>query len=313
MDDDKNTSMHEPHILIVDDDAHLCALLEEILSSWSIKAHSLADPEMVPEAVHKTFYDLILLDVVMPTVSGLELLAELGPSCPETKIILMTGYADKETAIKALRLGAFDVLEKPIAMDLLSHTIRRALHLQAIERAHQEVLNQLRRSQETLLARQTQLEQVNSELMDTSKALSILAQHIEKTRKETKTQVIQKVRSFILPIVDTLRRDKFVQERYEPQLTILVGYIEELTSGLATDFQISMSLSFSELRVACLINQGMTTEDIATHLHISPDTVKTHRRNIRRKLKIVGSKGDLRTHLQSLEGAGALAFQSNDA
>ncbi len=290
----------DTRILIVDDERQVADLLKEVFSSWSMSAESLTDPLLVSREVKKRFYHIVLLDIMMPKKSGLDVLAEISRLSPKTKIIMMTGYADKEVAIKALRLGAFDFLEKPMSIDLLSYAVKRALETQRIELEHEKALEDLKKSHAELLAHQAKLEQLNEDLLDTNKALSVLAQNIERTREETERRMVLKIRSLILPIIEKLRQDKNL-EMYEPQFAMLVGYIEDLTSGLATNFQLTTSLSFSELRIASMIRNGMTSEEIARQLHIALDTVKTHRRNIRRKLNITGTAKNLRTYLGSLE------------
>lgn len=292
--------MQQPRILIVDDDEQICRLLIELFDSWGTQATYVNDPRLVPQKIKKHFYNLIMLDIVMPGISGLELLADIQESYPDTKVVIMTGYADKTSAIEALRLGAFDFLEKPFALDLLSHSVKRALHTQEIELDHKNTLKQLKCSQEELLERQEQLEKLNSELIDTNKALSVLVRTVERTRQETESRIVLKIKSLIIPMIEKLRRDDHLK-RYESHLTSLVGYMEDLTSGLAAHSYIAASLSFTELRVASMIKNGMTNDEIAGQLHISSDTVKTHRKNIRRKLKIVGSGSNLRSYLQSLE------------
>ena len=86
----------------------------------------------------------------------------------------------------------------------------------------------------------------------------------------------------------------------EPQLAMVVHSIDNLTDGLPPSSPLASVLSPSELRVACLIMEGMKSGKIAAHLHLSPDTVKTHRRNMRRKLGLIRSNNDLHTYLQSL-------------
>ena len=70
--------------------------------------------------------------------------------------------------------------------------------------------------------------------------------------------------------------------------------MEDLTSGFSPDAKLAAALSFAELRVASLIKSGLSTEDIAEHLHISYNTVRTHRKNIRKKLGINNSQYSLR-------------------
>jgi FixJ family two-component response regulator len=294
--------MQQPHILIVDDDDQICRLLLEVFASWGMQATHLKDPRQVSEELQQHFYNLIMLDIVMPGVSGLDLLAEIHEYYPDTKVIIMTGYADKTSAIEALRLGAFDFLEKPFALDLLSHAVKRALHTQKVELEHKNTLKKLQQSQADLLDRQEQLEALNSELMDTNKALSVLVKTVERTRQETEMRIVLKIKSLIIPMIEKLRRDDHMK-RYESHLTSLIGYMEDLTSGLASNSHITASLSFTELRIASMIKNGMTNDEIAMQLHIAPDTVKTHRKNIRRKLKIVGSGNNLRSYLQSMESS----------
>ena len=210
----------------------------------------------------------------------------------------MTGYADKEKAIKALRLGVFDFLEKPIKMQLLSHAVKRALDTQKIELELKNTFKELQRSQSDLLSHKRRLEEVNEQLTETNKALSVLAENLERTREHSEKRIIRKIRSLIIPIVERLQRDKNLKG-YKAELSLLVGHVENLTSGLASDTRIDDSLSSAELRIASMIMNELTSEEIANQLHISLSTVKTHRRNIRRKLNLNHSDLNLRAYLKS--------------
>ena len=294
----KGRKIKEPRVLIVDDEKQVCTLLEEVFSAWDITAASIANPLLVADEVQRQSYNIILLDVFMSEVNGMDLLARLGHLCPDTKVIIMTGYADKDMAIKALRMGAFDFLEKPIALDLLEHTVRRALSTQRIELEHKRTLEELKHR--------------NKELMETNAALSVLTRNIERTRQETEKLIILQVRSLIVPLLEDMKKDKSMKA-YESQLALLSSYIDDITSGLSTNLHVNTPLSFRELRVALMIGNDMTTEEIAAHLHISPETVKTHRRNIRKKLGIAGTRHQLHSYLRSVENAIAALDHSGDA
>jgi DNA-binding NarL/FixJ family response regulator len=269
-----------------------------------MKAHSLTHPRHVTHEVQQHCYHLILLDIVMSEISGLDLLVDLRKLSPATKVIILTGYADKDVAIQALRRGAFDLLEKPVAMDLLSHAVQRALTTQHIEAEHQRTLAQLEQNQKALATRTAQLEQSNRDLLETNKALTVLARNVERTRHETEKRIREQIRHVLLPLLEkymeTLRQDNNLT-RYEPQLTMVRSYLEDMMSGLATGLYATAGLSFMELRIALMIKNGLSSEEITTRLYISPETVKTHRRNIRRKLGLVGTKHGLRLYLQSFE------------
>lgn len=291
--------MREHRILIVNNDEQLCEWLKRIFLSWKITAKSIADPLLVTDKIKKSFYHLLLLDIAMLEVSGRDVLAEVSELCPETKII-MIGPADKKTATATLQLDAFDFLEKPITMDVLFRTVKRALEVQKIELKHKKILEEIGDIQEALLTRTLQLERLNRELVHINKALSTLVGDIKKIEDEKEEQIFLKIRSLIIPIIEKLRQDKNMR-RYEPQFAILEDYIADLASDLVTSLQVITSLSLSEARIASMIRHGMTSAEVATHLHISPETVKTHRRNIRRKLQIVGEKSNLMAYLHSLE------------
>lgn len=291
-------------ILIVDDEPIVCELLEAMASSLGIKAKSITRSLKVMDEVRNTFYNLVLLDVFMPVRSGFELIPDIQKASSDTKIIIITGRTDKEVAIKALRLGAFDFLEKPINMDLLSYSVNRALHIQETELEYKKTRENLEQSQVDLLDHKEKLEDLNRRLIQTNQALTVLAQNIAREREETEKRIVLKTRSLIIPIIERLQHDKNLK-RYEAELIMLVKHLEDLTSGLAADTKIATSLSFSELRIASLIKNGLTTEEIAKHLHISPSTIKTHRKNIRRKLGINNRQQNLRNYLDSRLGKGS--------
>ena len=285
-------------ILIVDDEPMVCELLESMVSSLGMKARSITQALKVIDELRDTFYHLVLLDIFMPEKSGLDLIADIREASSDTKIIIVTGLADKELAIKALRLGAFDFLEKPIDMELLSHSVNRALDVQETELDYKKTRQSLERSQADLLDHKERLEKLTRKLMQTNQALTILAQNIAREKEESERRIVLKTRSLIIPIIEGLQGEKNLR-RYEAELAMLVSYLEDLTSGLASDIEIATSLSFSELRIASLIKNGLTTEEIANHLHISPGTIKTHRKHIRKKLGISNQRYNLRNYLES--------------
>ena len=114
-----------PSVLIVDDEANILSSLQAALGREGYQvdgAGSLAEARArLSEA-----YDFVLLDVSFPEGSGLDLLAEIMGGAPETVVIMMSGHATIEAAVKATRLGAFDFLEKPLALERLLVLMRNA-------------------------------------------------------------------------------------------------------------------------------------------------------------------------------------------
>ena len=291
-------SFRNARIFIVDDDELFCDGVTELLTSWGLSARGFTRPETALPMVRGNECDVLLLDVFMSDVCGLDLLPEINSNGQDLKVIIITGFADKELAIRALKLGAFDFLEKPFQSELLYHTIMRALKTLDQERESKRLIVDLKLSQSELISHKERLENLNSQLCDTNRALSIFAQNIEREREEVEKRIALKLRNLIIPMVEKLRQDR-AMSKYEGQLDMLVMQIEDLTSGFTMDSRVAAVLSFTELRIASLIKNGVTTEDIARQMHISSSTVRTHRKNIRKKLKINNVQYSLRNFLSS--------------
>jgi FixJ family two-component response regulator len=297
--------MDKTRILIVDDDEQFCAVLYQACVDWSMAPTTASNALLASETLQETFYNVVLLNVRTSLRSGLEVLADIGSRGPETKVIMMTEHADKEAAIRARNLGAFDFLEKPFSLDLLAHTVQRALQAQEIELERQHIFAELEQRQEELFQHQVQLQQVNDELTEANQALLMLTRDIEQSEVETICQLLLKVRALVLPIIEKFQQEGAF-EKYVHELTVLARHIETLTTDITAILHATSTLSFSEWQVASLIKSGMTNRAIAMYLHITPDTVWTHRKNIRRKLNLTKTKYNLRTDLESLDRLDAL-------
>jgi len=142
------------------------------------------------------------------------------------------------------------------------------------------------------------LEVLKKQLEENYRALSILARNLDLTRRESEKRIIQRIQNFVMPIVEKLRQDKNL-ERYKTDFDLLIEYVRDLTSDLANDIKIPPSLSATELRVASLIKNGMSSQEIAKHLYVSASTVMSHRKNIRRKLDLHNSGINLKAYLES--------------
>jgi len=286
-------------VTIVDDDLLVCENLAEMIGSWGLSAEFFTEPETALKHIRDNRCDIVLLDVFISDVSGLDLIPQISEdSSNDLKIIIITGFADKDMAIRALKLGAFDLLEKPFQNELLYYSILRALTALANERESKRLIDDLKQSRSELLAHQQRLENLNTQLLDTNRALSIFAQNIEREREEIETRIALKLRSLMIPMVTKLRNDQALQ-KYWTQLDMMTTQIEDLTSGFTMDSRIAMTLSFTQMKIASLVKNGITTEEIARQLHIAESTVRTHRKNIRKKLQINRVQYSLRNFLNS--------------
>ena len=114
-------------ILVVDDDLAHRTMLMTLLGGWGYDVAEADDGGKAVEAVSEKPFDLILMDIRMFKVSGLEALREIKRFNPAIPVIIMTAYASVETAVKALKEGAYDYLTKPLDFDELKLTIERSM------------------------------------------------------------------------------------------------------------------------------------------------------------------------------------------
>jgi len=120
--------MSNPHVLVVDDEADICASIEDILSDEGFGVTVAGSADDARKARAKQKFDLILLDIWMPDTDGITLLREWSDggdlNCP---VVIMSGHGTVDTAVEATRLGAFDFVEKPLSIAKLLRTVEAAI------------------------------------------------------------------------------------------------------------------------------------------------------------------------------------------
>jgi two-component system response regulator HydG len=117
----------KPTILIVDDDHAHRTMLKTLLGGWGYGLDEADDGAPAIEMVEAAPYDLVLMDIRMITVSGIEALHRIRIINPAIPVIIMTAYSSVDTAVEALKAGAYDYLIKPLDFDKLQITIERAM------------------------------------------------------------------------------------------------------------------------------------------------------------------------------------------
>jgi YesN/AraC family two-component response regulator len=118
--------MMEETILIVDDEKDICEVLDISLSDLGYKVHTAEDGEAALRIFEKMKPSIVLTDIRMPGMDGIELLRRIKAQHPETEVILITGHGDMDLAIKSLKLEATDFITKPINDELLEIALKRA-------------------------------------------------------------------------------------------------------------------------------------------------------------------------------------------
>ena len=118
---------NKPSILIVDDDSTHRTMLRTLIGGWGYDIVEAEDGSTAIEKVQERPFDLVLMDVRMLRVSGLEALERIKAFNPAIPVTIMTAYSSIETAIEALKKGAYDYLTKPLDFDKLRLTLQRAM------------------------------------------------------------------------------------------------------------------------------------------------------------------------------------------
>jgi DNA-binding NarL/FixJ family response regulator len=157
-------------------------------------------------------------------------------------------------------------------------------------------LSEMKRKEEELVKLKIYSEKINKELMETNQALSTLVRNIDREKELLKNRISDTIVTDVMPVITELQNNKTCQ-RCSADLEVMKIHLNGLISSPTEDQDIITLLTEHEMRVAVLIKKGLSNKKIANMLFISEHTVKSHRRNIRKKLKISDSNINLCSYL----------------
>lgn len=290
-------SEREPLVLVIDDETAVRQSVVECLTDLGIRTTSATDGRAGLDAFRREQPDLVLLDLRLPEMDGLEVLKAIRSVSTDASVIVVSGRGLMPDAIEALRLGAVDYLTKPIHdLAVLEHSVRRALERIRLVRENERYRNHL---EEEVARRTAELDQANRSLEAKNVALQEVLASIEAERRKVGQQVHTNVERVILPLLRSLkmgvgRPQQRVIEQVEHGLDEIVSpFVDKVSRDVG-------SLTPTELRVCAFIRRGLAVKEIAEVEHLSPETIAAHRRSIRRKLGIANRKVNLTSYLQSI-------------
>ena len=172
-----DTNESRPRVLVVDDEPNICDLLNELLSRQGYVIETCLNGQEALTKVRAGAYDMVISDLKMPGINGIELIRTVKSESPDTATVLVTGFATVETAVEALRFGADDYVTKPFNIEELRKVVGRGLETRQLRRQNNELVDLLKsantelsrhknelkhevvRTSETLLSTNTRLEQ----------------------------------------------------------------------------------------------------------------------------------------------------------
>ncbi len=137
-------------IWIAEDEDELREILRDSLSGGNRTVRLFQNGREVLEALKREVFDILLTDLIMPEVDGIQLLKEVKSRHPDSIVIIMTGYASLDSAIQAIRGGAYDYIRKPFKLDELEIVIQNACEKISLIRENRDLLRILKETKEEL-------------------------------------------------------------------------------------------------------------------------------------------------------------------
>ena len=140
------TEKQQGRVLIVDDEWTIRDVLANILQGEGFEVEQAEDGEKAMEMLDASTYDLVITDLKMPNASGIDVLRHIAKQNVHTLGIVATGYGSIESAVEALRLGAFDYITKPFHLDEIKILVHKAREFQTLQRENQSLRQELKRT-----------------------------------------------------------------------------------------------------------------------------------------------------------------------
>ncbi len=140
--------MPREDILVVDDELNILKVIEDILTDEGYRVRTAQSGEQALSEVQRSSPDLVILDIWLPGMDGLHVLDALRGMVPETPVIMISGHANIETAVRAIKLGAYDFIEKPPTIERTLLAVRHGLEQQRLLQENRALREHLERQYE---------------------------------------------------------------------------------------------------------------------------------------------------------------------
>ena len=114
-------------IMVVDDEKIVCDMAKKILENEGYEVETFMDSEMALERIRQQRFDLVVTDLKMENVSGMDILKEVNRLYPDTRVIMLTAYATLDATIEAIRERIYDFFPKPVKIEELKQSVKKAL------------------------------------------------------------------------------------------------------------------------------------------------------------------------------------------
>ena len=139
-------SGEQVRILVVDDEETVRNLLRRTLEDIGYNVLAVPNGEEALVRMDQQEFEIVFLDIKMPGISGIEVLGKITADWPDTCVIMATGVSDAQTAVEAMKLGAYDYITKPFNRDDLVHKVQRAIEKRGLQLKNKRLMLELHRS-----------------------------------------------------------------------------------------------------------------------------------------------------------------------
>ncbi len=126
------------HILVIDDDEQVCTIIKKVVETHGHQVHTVGSGTEALEKIRKNGFDIIITDIRLPDVNGMEILREAKAISADTDVIIITGYSSIESAVECMKAGALDYIPKPINFDHMTIVIDKAVERKELIKAARE-------------------------------------------------------------------------------------------------------------------------------------------------------------------------------
>ncbi|MFT5727890.1 MAG: FixJ family two-component response regulator [Desulforhopalus sp.] len=329
--------MSNESILLVDDEEAILVSIGWVLEKNNFKVTTATNGQKAIDLLQANRYDLVITDLRMNGIDGVAVLKQAKALSPDTGVIILTGYGDVDSAVKTLKLGADDYLQKPCNIEDLLYRAKRSFETQGLvvklreqnEQLKSEIasrkiiemkLLELRANLEqqvekrttelnysfdelktvlnTLLIKEKELEKMNRELQDNNTTLSTILKRREREHNDIRQDIAAKAGEMVLPLL------KKAQKRANDSTK---NYIETAQANLLDIFSehshdmilTNAKLAPRELQIVHYIRQDKTSKEMADILDLKVSTIESYRENIRKKLRLTNQKINLKKFITS--------------
>jgi DNA-binding response OmpR family regulator len=265
----------QAYVLVVDDEGAIRYSITKTLQRVGYHVEAAASGEEALEMMKNQNYDVVLTDIRMPGLTGVELLRRIKEEAPDAVVILLTGYASLETAIESLRLGAHDYLVKPSSSQDIRNSVAQGVERARNLRNRRALLRSIRDNVEQLTGEQVELERPETPAAG-------------KAAPAGSTPVVTPVTTMTIGLLTI----------YPGRYQISVG--DEPIDLTPTEFDLLLYLAAHRGRVVPCSELVREVRGYGLEEHEAREVIRPHVSNLRRKLKSSGQNPNIIVNVRGI-------------